>query len=99
MRSLAGAWHDPARGGRTYCLPPGARVPDAAALDDSLAEALSDSGTGGVLFWSGDESHAVLPPFPVETAAEYDGWDAGPLLALLDRPRTVLVLLLRRRRV
>ena len=37
----------------------------------------------------------MLPPFPVETAATIEGWDAGPLLALLDRPRTVLVLLLR----
>ncbi len=95
MRSLADAWHDPARRGRTYCLPPGAQLPDAAALDDSLASALSSSGTGAILFRSADETHAVLPPFPVETAAEYDGWDAGPLLALLDGHRTVLVLLLR----
>ena len=95
MRSLAGAWHDPARSGRTYCLPPGSAPPDGAALDDALASAVRDSGTGAILFWSADEIHAVLPPFPVEAAAEYDGWDAGPLLALLDRHRTVLVLLLR----
>lgn len=95
MRRLAGAWHDPARRGRTYCLPPGANVPDGAALDDSLAEAVRDSGTGAFLFLSADETHAVLPPFPVESSAEYDGWAAGPLLTLLDRHRTVLVLLLR----
>ena len=95
MRSLAGAWHDPARSGRTYCLPPGAALPDDAALDDSLAEVMRDSGTGVVLFRSADETHAVLPPFPVETAAALDGWDADPLLALLDRHRTILVLLLR----
>ncbi len=95
MRSLAGTWRDTARSGHTYCLPPGAALPDIAALDDSLAEAVKDSGTGAILFRSADETHAVLPPFPVETAAEYDGWDASPLLALLDRHRTVLVLLLR----
>ena len=95
MRSLAGAWHDPARSGRTLCLPPGAVPPDDAALDESLATAVRESGTGAVLFWSAGEAHAVLPPFPVETAAEFDGWDAGPLLALLDRPRAILVLLLR----
>ena len=95
MRSLAGAWHDPARSGRTYCLPPGTGPPADAALDDPLAVAVRDSGTGAILFRSADESHAVLPPFPVETAATIEGWDAGPLLALLDRPRTVLVLLLR----
>ena len=95
MRSLAGAWHDPARSGRTYCLPPGAAPPADAALDDPLAAAVRDSGTGAILFRSADETHAVLPPFPVETAATIEGWDAGPLLALLDRPRTVLVLLLR----
>ena len=95
MRSLAGAWHDPARGGRTYYLLPSAALPDGAALDDSFAASVGNSGTGAVLFRSAEETHAVLPPFPVETAAECDGWDAGPLLALLDRHRTVLVLLLR----
>ena len=48
-----------------------------------------------MLFWSDGEAHAVLPPFPVEDAAEYDGWDAATLVALLERPRTILVLLLR----
>ena len=95
MRSLAGAWHDPTRSGRTYCLPPGAVPPDAASIDDALAAAVRDSGTGAILFRSADETHAVLPPFPVETTAEYEGWDSDPLLALLDRHRTVLVLLLR----
>ena len=95
MRSLSGSWHDPARNGRTFCLPPGALPPDDAVLDESVATAIKDSGTGAVLFWSAAEAHAVLPPFPVETAAEFDGWDAGPLLAFLDRPRTILVLLLR----
>lgn len=95
MRSLAGDWHDPARRGRTFCLPPGALPPSDAALDELLAAAVRDSGTGAVLFWSAEEAHVVLPPFPVEAAAEYDGWDAGTLLELLDRPRTILVLLLR----
>ena len=95
MRSLAGGWHDPARHGRTHCLPPGTLPPRDAALDEPLAAAVQNSGTGAVLFLSADEAHVVLPPFPVEAAAEYDGWDARPLLELLDRPRTILVLLLR----
>ncbi len=95
MRGLAAEWHDPARRGRTLCLPPGAVPPDDVALDESLAASIAASGTGAVLFWSADETHAILPPFPVENPAESDGWDTGPLLALLDRPRTILVLLLR----
>ena len=95
LRDLAAGWHDPARSGRTLCLPPGALPPDDVALDEALSTAIRDSGTGAVLFWSAHEAHAVLPPFPVETAAISDGWDTGPLVALLDRPRTILVLLLR----
>ena len=95
LRNLAAEWHDPARAGRTLCLPPGATPPDDFALDDALAAAIRDSGTGAVLFWSPAETHAVLPPFPVEAAVERAGWDTGPLLDLLDRPRTILVLLLR----
>ncbi|MDE2861092.1 MAG: Vms1/Ankzf1 family peptidyl-tRNA hydrolase [Chloroflexota bacterium] len=95
IRSLAAAWHNPTRSGRTYYLPPGAALPHDAALDDSLAAAITNSGTGAVMFWSADDVHAVLPPFPVEAAAEFDGWDTGPLMTLLDRHRTVLVLLLR----
>lgn len=95
MRGLAAGWHDPARAGRTLCLPPDAVPPPDVTLDESLAAAIAASGTGAILFWSADEAHAVLPPFPVENPAESDGWDAGPLLALLDRPRTILVLLLR----
>ncbi len=95
LRSLVAEWHDPARAGHTLCLPPGASTPDDAVLDKALADEVRESGTGAILFWSADETHAVLPPFPVSAASERDGWDIGPLLDLLDRPRTILVLLLR----
>ena len=95
MRNLAAEWHDPVGNGRTLCLPPGASPPADIPLDDALADAVGASGTGAFIFWSDAETHAVLPPFPVEIAAALDGWDTGPLLALLDRPRTILVLLLR----
>ena len=95
LRDLVAEWHDPARAGRTLCLPPGASTPDDAVLDEALANDVRESGTGAILFWSTDETHAVLPPFPVEAAAERDGWDTGLLLDLLDRPRTILALLLR----
>ncbi len=64
-------------------------------MDEYLAEAVRDSGTGAFLFWSPEESQAVLPPFPVETQAEHSGWNTGPLRDLLDKQRTVLVVLLR----
>lgn len=95
LRNLAAEWHDPARSGRTLGLPPGASTPDDAVLDKALADDVRESGTGAILFWSPDETHAVLPPFPIEAAAERDGWDTGLLLDLLDKPRTILVLLLR----
>ena len=48
-----------------------------------------------MLFWGPSEAHLVLPPFPVETTAAYDGWNTRPLVHLLQRPRTIGVLLLR----
>jgi len=56
---------------------------------------VNSSETGAVLFWSLAESHLLLPPFPVEAAAAYNGWNTVPLHSLLYRPRSVLVLLLR----
>ena len=56
---------------------------------------MKESGTGAILFWGLGEANLVLPPFPVQTSASFQGWNAGPLQGLLDRPRFILVLLLR----
>ena len=95
LRRLAAGWHNPSRDGLTLCLPPASHPPDSAPLDAEMAALIAASGTGAVLFWSADAAHAVLPPFPVEAAASYTGWNADPLRAILDKRRVVLVLLLR----
>ena len=63
-----------------------------------LAEALraSKPGETGLCIFSGpDSALSVLPPFPVEGDQEHDGFSPGPLLDLLGRDRTVLVVLIR----
>ena len=95
LRRASARWHDPGHSGHTYYLPPGARLPPSANIPDPLGDVIARSETGAALFWSLGGAHVVLPPFPVPKEAEFDGWNTGPLHSILDRPRTVLVLLLR----
>ncbi len=95
LQRRASRWHNPDASGRTYYLSPGQAPPREVELPEDILAAVNGSETGAVLFWSLAESHLVLPPFPVEAAATYDGWNTGPLHSLLHRPRSVLVLLLR----
>ncbi|MCH8195064.1 MAG: hypothetical protein IIB12_03230 [Chloroflexi bacterium] len=95
MRRHAARWHDTKMSGRTYCLTPGQALPGNVSLPDALGKLIGDCQTGAFLFWSAAQAHLVVPPFPVSRSAEYDGWHAGPLQSLLDRPRTIAVLLLR----
>ena len=95
LRRHAARWHDTEMSGRTYCLTPGQALPPDVTLPDALRKLMSDGQTGAFLFWSGAQAHLVVPPFPVQQSAEYAGWHAGPLQSLLDRPRTIAVLLLR----
>ena len=63
-----------------------------------LAEILRESRpgeTGLCLFSRPGSALAVLPPFPVEGDQEHGGFAPGPLLEMLDRDRTVLVILIR----
>ncbi len=95
LRRHAARWHDVAMSGRTFCLPPGRDAPPGLALPPDAREAIAQSDTGAILFWSQAESRLVLPPYPVARYEEEKGWHAGPLQSLLDRPRVVAVLLLR----
>ena len=95
LRRLTDSWHNPAGSGRTFCIPPNGGLPNGVPLDEEFSTAIRESETGAFLFWSAEESQAVLPPFPIEAAAEHPGWTTDPLRALLDKPRTVLVVLLR----
>jgi peptide subunit release factor 1 (eRF1) len=61
-----------------------------------LDEIARDSDTGSVLFASADELTFIVPPFPIEAAVDYSELYARPLVELLQRPRTVAVLLVRR---
>lgn len=63
-----------------------------------LVETLRASRPGetGLCIFSGAESTlSVLPPFPVKRDEEHDGFAPGPLMDLLGRDRTVLVILIR----
>lgn len=61
-----------------------------------LDEIARESDTGSVLFADGRELTIIVPPFPVEDAIDYSELYVRPLVELLERPRTVAVLLLRR---
>lgn len=63
---------------------------EAAALIGHLPKAGSF-----VLFWGPAGRVAITPPFPVEKAARYDGYQTAPLRDLLTRPRTLGVILVR----
>lgn len=63
---------------------------------DRVAEIAGASDTGSVLFARAGELTLVVPPFPVEEEIDYSELYARPLVELLERPRTVAALLLRR---
>ena len=67
--------------------------PETAGRFEEIAR---ESDTGSVLFASAGELTLVVPPFPVEQAIDYSELYTPPLVDLLERPRTVAVLLLRR---
>lgn len=63
-----------------------------------LAEVIrlsSPTETGLCLFAGSESVLAVLPPFPVESDESLGGFAPGPLLRLLNRDHTVLVILIR----
>jgi len=95
LRRTIGRWHDTTGSGTTYYSRPGGELPRGLPLPDEVALLMEQSETGSALFWSLAGSHLVLPPFPVDRSLESQGWHAGPLQSLLDRPRRVAVFLLR----
>lgn len=65
-------------------------------LAGRVAEIVGQSDTGSVLFARSEELTLIVPPFPVTEAVDYSEMYTRPLVELLERPRTVAVLLLRR---
>ncbi len=92
---LAAQWHDLRRQGQTFSLLPSQDPPTELPLGGDLLAMVKGSDTGAILFWSPEEAHLVLPPFPVESAATHQGWQAEPVRSLLNRHRSIVVLLLR----
>jgi peptide subunit release factor 1 (eRF1) len=84
----------PAEGAHTLYIPPAAA---AAGLDEHSTAALErlPEGNGWVLFWGPAARVAVAPPFPVDERRRSGGYQTGPLRDLLNRPRTLGVVLIR----
>lgn len=57
---------------------------------------LGRSPTGVFLLWSTEQTYLIEPPLPLRTAMVEAGWQVGPLLAQLNTPYRIGVLLLRR---
>jgi peptide subunit release factor 1 (eRF1) len=62
----------------------------------TVATSFSEPGRGMYLFTSPTLTIAVRPPIPPDQAQRLEGWDFGPLLELLGRPRVIALILLRR---
>lgn len=75
------------------------RPPEAAGdgIEDRIADAAArlPHSTGIVAFWGPTARLVVSPPFPVEKRASIDGYHTEPLRDLLNRPRTLAVILIR----
>ncbi len=85
----------PDKDASSFYLPPGQGLPEDISTPDDIVEKFGHSETGAILFWSPAEAHLILPPFPVESAMSYLGWNTEPLCDLLERPCSIGVLLLR----
>ena len=62
---------------------------------DEIETISADSPTGSVLFAANGTAMLIAPAFAVEETIDYDEIHAAPLLAMLARPRSYAVLLLR----
>lgn len=60
-----------------------ADVPASLSLPDELIRAALKSANGAVIFWGGQGKYLVLPPFPVEEQAIFNGYAPDPLGRML----------------
>lgn len=84
----------PAEGAVTIYL---SATPPTARLDAEIAAVVErlPAGDGSVVFWGPSARIALAPPFPVERGSHESGYKTGPLRDLLNRPRTLGVVLVR----
>ncbi len=71
-----------------------AQIPDTEAVSN-LAELITASKTGAVLFWGSSRRCLVLPPFPITERYSARGYDVEPLRSLLKRDFVVALILVR----
>jgi len=77
-----------------YLLPPiAADVLD--FVPEEIANAAASSLTGAALLWGPSARLLVLPPFLLDATTRVSGYETEPLRVLLQRPRTIGVILAR----
>lgn len=81
--------------GATIYLPPFSRPSTLPSEMEAAAAFIDESATGSVVISGNGPCLAVAPPFAVEEAASFDRYQTAPLRELLERPRTLGVILVR----
>ena len=82
----------PLRGGPVAVLPPELSSQD---LPEPVIRAIGESETGAVVFSGPAGGILVLPPFHLSVDAFYEGLETAPLVALLEAPRGLGIVLVR----
>ena len=70
---------------------------DMETFPTDLADSLSASPTGAVLFWGMQHRYLVLPPFPIREVRLFDTCEIEPLTSLLHKEFSIALLLVRLR--
>lgn len=79
---------------KTIYLPPPVVTDGLGAEVATAVERLPDA-TGAVAFWGPAAAVVIAPPFPVPARVSSSGYNTAPLREMLDRPRTLAVILVR----
>lgn len=67
----------------------------ATAIPADTAKAAVGSATGAALFWSPQQVHLLLPPFPIAEEYIANGYDVEPLRSLLSQDFLIALVLVR----
>ncbi|MBI2957703.1 MAG: hypothetical protein HYY32_02550 [Chloroflexi bacterium] len=62
---------------------------------EGFAASVSNSHTGGAVFWGRDHGYLVIPPFPVTEDMVSSGADVAALHTLVDRERLIGLIIIR----
>ncbi|MDY6892951.1 MAG: Vms1/Ankzf1 family peptidyl-tRNA hydrolase [Chloroflexota bacterium] len=70
-------------------------IPDVEDLLPDIINTCARSATGAALFWGEHRKYLVLPPFPITDRLFSSGYTVEPLRSLLQRERTIALILIR----